>query len=811
LRSQLASLILVLSGLLPATAHAAWPLDGAPLCTATAGQHLPAIVSDGAGGTIVTWYDHRNGSADIYAQRLDAFGNPLWAANGVALCGAANDQIDPKIVSDSAGGAIVTWQDNRGGGPPDRYDIYAQRVNASGVSQWPANGVALCINASYQYYPAIVSDGAGGAIVMWDDYRGGNPIIHAQRVNTSGAPQWTVDGVALAAASNYQVLAGTIPDGAGGAIATWRDYRMGSGNTDVYARRVNASGVPQWTADGTAVCTFTNHQVQVAIASDGAGGAIITWTDFRNAGIPDIYAQRMSAAGAALWAVDGVALCTAAADQVLPAIVSDGAGGAIVAWQDYRNGDPDIYAQRVDAAGGAQWLVGGVALCVAPDFQQRQTLVSEGAGGAIVTWDDFRSGATYDAYVQHVSASGNPSWTADGIAVSTAAGNQQSPAIVANGTGGAIIAWNDSRKGDYDIYAQRIEGRYGEYGLPEPTIASASDNPSDQGGRIILRWNGSGRDPFNDPLIAQYSVWRATDFVAASAASSAGSEARVASDPREIESDFAGTAIWKKMTPSGPEYWEWIANQSATYQSTYSFTAATRHDSVATNPAIHYFKVISHESTSPQTRMWESASVGAYSVDNLAPAAPLLLIAQRVGSDVQLKWNRAVAPDLRDYSVYRATSTGVTPVPINFLESSEDTIAVDAGAPATTLYYIVTAHDVHANQSAPSNEASVGATTGVGNTPPITAFTVLDNMPNPFTSTTTLRVGLTEASEVEIDVFDVAGRRVRSERTSTLAAGWREISFDARNSGGKSLASGVYFYRVKAAGETITRKMVIAR
>jgi serine protease AprX len=84
-------------------------------------------------------------------------------------------------------------------------------------------------------------------------------------------------------------------------------------------------------------------------------------------------------------------------------------------------------------------------------------------------------------------------------------------------------------------------------------------------------------------------------------------------------------------------------------------------------------------------------------------------------------------------------------------------------------------------------------------------------MPNPFTASTTLRVGLPRASEVEIDVFDVAGRRVRSERTPTLAAGWREISFDARGASGKPLASGVYFYRVTAAGATVTKKMVIAR
>jgi hypothetical protein len=52
-----------------------------------------------------------------------------------------------------------------------RGDIYAQRVNAAGVPQWSANGVALCTAVDVQSYPSIIADGAGGAIVGWRDLR----------------------------------------------------------------------------------------------------------------------------------------------------------------------------------------------------------------------------------------------------------------------------------------------------------------------------------------------------------------------------------------------------------------------------------------------------------------------------------------------------------------------------------------------------------------------------------------------------------------------------------------------------------------
>ncbi len=205
---------------------------------------------------------------DIYAQRVNASGAPQWTANGVALCTAANGQKQPHDhVADGAAGAIVTWEDPRSG----NFDIFAQRVNAFGARQWTANGVALCTAASTQLSRTIVSDGAAGAIVTWYDLRiGTNYDIYAQRVNASGAPQWTANGVTLCTAASDQVYPTIVSDGAAGAIVTWSDFRSGT-NYDIYAQRVNASGAPQWTANGVALCTAANGQSNPTIISDGAG------------------------------------------------------------------------------------------------------------------------------------------------------------------------------------------------------------------------------------------------------------------------------------------------------------------------------------------------------------------------------------------------------------------------------------------------------------------------------------------------------------------------------------------------------------
>src|SRR5262249_53144036 len=178
------------------------------VCDAAGGQSNPLAIADGKGGAVIAWADARNGNLDVFAQHVDAAGNvdPKWPARGLAVCEAVNDQGASGIASDGRGGAIVTWYDQRNG---KDYDIYAQHVLASGSTDraWPRGGVALCGAPGHQRAPTAVSDGAGGAIVTWFDYRSGQDAhIYAQRVLRSGVvdPRWPKDGAALCVASGSQ-------------------------------------------------------------------------------------------------------------------------------------------------------------------------------------------------------------------------------------------------------------------------------------------------------------------------------------------------------------------------------------------------------------------------------------------------------------------------------------------------------------------------------------------------------------------------------------------------------------------------------
>src|SRR5690242_21942114 len=100
-----------------------------------------------------------------------------WSQDPVlnnAICTAPNFQFSGGIVTDGAGGPIIASQDTRG--HIDSADFYAQRVDAAGVVRWANDGVRILPAAFFQGPPLIVSDGAGGMIITWEDYRNGATI-----------------------------------------------------------------------------------------------------------------------------------------------------------------------------------------------------------------------------------------------------------------------------------------------------------------------------------------------------------------------------------------------------------------------------------------------------------------------------------------------------------------------------------------------------------------------------------------------------------------------------------------------------------
>src|SRR5262252_5414701 len=158
-------------------------------------------------------------------------------------------------------------------------------------ADWPACGRGIAVAPGSQQHSAIATDGAGGAIVVWQDQRGPSVNIFARRVLATGEPDaaWPVEGRALLtdpAALGTDVEQDSpaiVSDGRGGAIVAWQDNRSPLTGTDLYAQHALAKGVvdPRWPVNGAPVCTAAGAQQFLAITATGSG-AIITWQDDRS-------------------------------------------------------------------------------------------------------------------------------------------------------------------------------------------------------------------------------------------------------------------------------------------------------------------------------------------------------------------------------------------------------------------------------------------------------------------------------------------------------------------------------------------------
>ena len=334
------------------------------------------------------------------------------------------------------------------------------------------------------------------------------------------------------------------------------------------------------------------------------------------------------------------------------------------------------------------------------------------------------------------------------------------------------------------------------------------DVPGDQGGLVNLAWDASGADTPAEHVITRYTVWRAIDPTLVSSMLASG--ATLGTEP-PIAAEGTSPFIRTEKAAAGTYYWYLITSLDAYYLPGYSAPVPTLFDSTGVSSEYHYFQVIAH--TSDPYVFYASDPDSGYSVDNFAPGQPQSLVAGQSANPygVTLSWKPNGEADLSHYAVYRGTGPGFVPGPGNLIASPEDTTTFDGGWQWSSGYhYKVSAFDIHGNES-PYALANPGDVTGVGGDAVPAAVYLSQNAPNPFNPVTTITFGIRETSHVTLAVFDATGRQVRGLVDGQREAGRHQEAWRGLDDRGRTVASGVFFYRLTVAGETLTRKMVLLK
>ena len=354
-----------------ATGAQLWKAGGLALAKECYNLH---ICPDSAGGIIGAFskvkYDSSYFIETTFSQRISAAGLPMWDEEGVKVVNTITSNRPSGIISDGAGGAIISIVDGRNDAMNpytlhyNNLDIYAQRLSSLGQPVWAASGVPVCTFANNQgFYRSdnnfsnIAPDGEGGAIIVWNDYRndslngyfyGNVADIYTQKINALGLVQWTIDGVAVSISKQDKYNINALPDFSGGVVITWQS----DVNRPVFTQRINSTGVAQWTTNGKKIASLNTSLDYTVSLNESGKYFFIGWaSEYRSGGFDQINAQKISINdGSLLWG-DGAVACSRKEGQFQPSITHDGAGGAIISWSDDRNGNRDIYANRIPSGG----------------------------------------------------------------------------------------------------------------------------------------------------------------------------------------------------------------------------------------------------------------------------------------------------------------------------------------------------------------------------------------------------------------------------------------------------------------------------
>lgn len=286
---------------------------------ASRGQAASAVISGGSGGDVILlWVRSETTNMvlsrkGLKAQKWDAAHNPLWSGPG-----GAGSPIDiytssaspsrgiqngyfPPLVPDGAGGAVVAWYDTGG----DR-NAWLQHVEASGALRFAQDGLAASTTSSateYRLSANVAFIASANEYVV--AYERSNPTqslygLGAQRITNEGTRLWGggagLELIPLNSGNHKSFIAAT-PAPTGDAVITWLEYTGANGPMLVDALRLDESGVQVWSPGTLGVATNPSTKGRLAVSGvAGSDMLVAVWQDDA-AGTTDVKGQNINMDG----------------------------------------------------------------------------------------------------------------------------------------------------------------------------------------------------------------------------------------------------------------------------------------------------------------------------------------------------------------------------------------------------------------------------------------------------------------------------------------------------------------------------------
>lgn len=218
---------------------AGWPEDGLVICGDSSPEQANVKSIKTPEGVIVIWNDYRNDVLDVYAQHVSDDGEILWQEDGMPLIVENNEQ-NFRNFAYKDDHLYLSWRDFRTG---QSNDIYLQKYDDDGAPLWDENGVGVAVVPHETSHPYLTLHG-DYTVVVWSDYeQEAASVVRVQKFNHAGGPMWASSGMIVVDQLKNQRSPQAVSDNEESIYVMWEDTRS-SGKTDIvgiYAQKISTT------------------------------------------------------------------------------------------------------------------------------------------------------------------------------------------------------------------------------------------------------------------------------------------------------------------------------------------------------------------------------------------------------------------------------------------------------------------------------------------------------------------------------------------------------------------------------------------
>ena len=742
----------------------------------TSYQTNPAIASNGK-EFIVVWSDERNGYLyDIYGQKLDKNGNKIGNNFIVNTDSQRVSNYSPDVALNKNGDFITSWYYYKNGfftpesivRNKDNY-ILSPQIEVSDSIYGSVNN----------YYPQAATSDSGFAVVWYRKNNSNNYyVIVGQLLNSIG--EKIDSNFVINEEGDYSAYSPCIgADSSGNFIVTWYDYR------NKYAQIYSQKFVDNKFSGANFKVTedeSTSTKSPIACAMNDSDYLISAWLDYGNPTEYSILSRLIDSTEQPINAsirMDMDSLSSTESDPTL-AVMDD--GSFVIAWTDKRDRNYKTFFQRYDAEGNP---LGTNVNNDDKNSQYNPSIAQLKDGNFLLVWREY-SRNTYNQYEvlgQKYFNTGEKIGDTFIISSTERKGDVYSTDVCSNSNGEVVVTWQKRFSNLYYTVAKKYKA---DGSIAKDCFLVTNDTTS---------YNGppkAGIDSLGNFAITYHTYKNNNYDIFLDRFNSAGEQIDsgiVVDDDNSLSTQYDPDI---SVNPAGDCMVAWYdyRNQSGIYFQKYkNIGSVDSFEKVDSNMAV-------------------SDSYMAY-------GAPT--VSMQDNGEVAISWsksNGSIDNTFYDLSfrLFNSDLTPLTDIMPATISQERDQMTQDIVFKDNKIFNVwADNHEPGVGYDIWANVYNISdLVTGVNDneSKEPTSFKLSQNYPNPFNPTTRIKysipVGVQRA--VQLKVYDILGREVATLVNETKSAGNYEATFNA-----SSLASGVYFYRLRAGKFVQTKKMILLR